>query len=137
MANDTPIKDVMSEEPRVVHRNDTLTLADELMREEHFRHLAVLDEYEKVCGIVSERDIFRGALLRALGYGERAETKMLKTMLIKEVMSRDVVTVAPNDSVATAANLMIERKIGCLPVVADDRKLIGIVTESDLLRVLI
>jgi CBS domain-containing protein len=136
MTKSSKVKDLMTPAPRVLHRNDTLTLADELMRAEQFRHLPVLDEYEKLCGIVSQRDIFRGALIRALGYGERAEAKLLESVKVKEAMTREPVTIGPEDTVATAAARMIDKKIGCLPVVVEDGTLVGMLTETDLLRAL-
>ena len=116
-------------------RNDKLSIADDLMTQKRVRHLPVLDEYGNLCGIVSQRDLFRGALVRALGFGTRAEEQMLETLLVKEAMTEDVVTVAPDATIAEAAALMIERRIGCLPLV-EDGKLVGIVTESDFLRLL-
>jgi CBS domain-containing protein len=58
---------------------------------------------------------------------------LLRGVAVKEVMSEPVVTVAPDASVRDAARLMLERRIGCLPVV-DAGVLVGLVTETDLLR---
>jgi CBS domain-containing protein len=101
------------------------------MRLERIRHLPVLDDDgEELVGIVSQRDIFRGALARALGYGEAAQTKLLGMLVVKEVMTNDVVTIGPAASLAEAAGIMRERRIGCLPVLEDGR-LVGILTEAD------
>jgi CBS domain-containing protein len=123
----------MSREVHTVKRNDELAIADELMKQKRVRHLPVLDEDGEVCAVVSQRDLFRGALLRALGYGSRAEELMLKQVAVKEAMSAEIQTTAPDTPVADAARLMIERKIGCLPVIESGR-LIGIVTETDFVR---
>ena len=61
------VKDVMSRDVRTVTRNDQLGVADKLMKDERIRHLPVIDEAGDVCAVVSQRDLFRGALLRALG----------------------------------------------------------------------
>ena len=127
------VRDVMSREVHTVKRNDELAIADALMKQERVRHLPVLDEDGEVCAVVSQRDLFRGALLRALGYGSRAEELMLKQVAVKEAMSAEIQTTAPDTPVADAARLMIERKIGCLPVI-ENRKLVGIVTETDFVR---
>ena len=82
----------------------------------------------------TQRDLFRGALLRALGYGSRAEEQMLASLAVKEVMTEDPVTTTPDASLADAGRLMLERQIGCLPVTDDDKRFIGLVTETDLLR---
>jgi len=108
-------------------------IADALMKQERVRHLPVLDEDGEVCAVVSQRDLFRGALLRALGFGSRAEELMLKQVAVKEAMSSEIQTTAPDTPLADAARLMIERKIGCLPVI-ENGKLVGIVTETDFVR---
>ena len=127
------VRDVMSRDVHTVKRNDELAIADALMKQERVRHLPVLDEDGGVCAVVSQRDLFRGALLRALGYGSRAEELMLKQVSVKEAMSAEIQTTAPDTPVADAARLMIERKIGCLPVIENGR-LVGIVTETDFVR---
>jgi len=130
------VRDVMSREVKTLRRNDQLTLADDLMKQERIRHLPVLDDDgEAVVGILSQRDMFRGALAHALGYGETAQRRMLGLLVVKEVMTSQVVTVAPDAPLSDAARTMVERKIGCLPVVDGD-KLVGILTESDFVALL-
>ena len=127
------IKDVMTREVRTVRRNDQLGVADKLMKDERIRHLPVIDESGDVCAVVSQRDLFRGALLRSLGYGSRAEETLLRQVVVKEAMSAELFTTTPETPVAQAARQMIERSIGCLPVL-DAGKLVGIVTETDFVR---
>jgi CBS domain-containing protein len=128
------VRDWMSHPVRTLGRNDKLSLADDLMRMERIRHLPVLDDDgEEVVGVVSQRDLFRSALARALGYGETAQRKLLDMLLVKEIMTRDPVTVAPETPVADAARIMLERKIGCL-VVLEAGRLVGVLTESDFVR---
>ena len=125
----------MSREVRTVTRNDQLGVADKLMKDERIRHLPVIDESGDVCAVVSQRDLFRGALLRALGYGSRAEETMLRQVVVKEAMSGELFTTTPDTPVAEAAHMMIERRIGCLPVL-DGGRLVGIVTETDFVRLI-
>ena len=63
------VSDFMSTRMHTLRRNDNLTIADDLMKQERVRHLPVLDEYGDLCGVVTQRDLFRGAVLRSLGYG--------------------------------------------------------------------
>lgn len=129
------LKDIMTREVRTVGRNDKLAVADALMKQERIRHLPVLEEDGAVCAVISQRDLFRGALLRALGFGGRAEDAMLREVAVKEIMS-DAVHTAPADMlVSDAARVMIERRIGCLPVV-EGSKIIGMVTETDFVRLI-
>ena len=127
------VREAMTRVVRTVGRNDQLSMVDKLMSEDRIRHLPVLDEDGIVCAVVSQRDLFRGALLRALGYGGRAEESMLRQLVVKEAMSETVVTTDPDAPLAEAARVMVERKIGCLPVV-EKEKLVGILTETDVVR---
>ncbi len=128
------VGDVMSREPKTLDRNDRLELADELMRTVRCRHLPVLDERGRVAGVVSQRDLFQSALLRALGYGSRARDQVLSSVVVKEVMTEPVLTTTPDTPLAAAARMMSERKVGCLPVV-EGTVLVGILTEGDFVRI--
>jgi len=124
------VRDVMSRPVRAVGRNDHLSLADELMERGRIRHLPVLDEDGKIAGIVSRSDLFRGSLVKALGYGSVAQDRVLESLLAKEVMTTEVITTTPDTRLADAARIMIEKKIGCLPVL-EAGKLVGILTQGD------
>jgi CBS domain-containing protein len=124
------VRDLMSRSVKTLGRNDELSLADALMRTERIRHLPVLSDSGEVAGIVSQRDLFFSGLMRALGYGSASRDRTLASVLVKEVMSEPVVTTTPGTPIAEAARVMVERKIGCLPVVEDGR-LVGILSESD------
>jgi CBS domain-containing protein len=128
---DLRVRDIMSREVTTLKRNDKLTLADDIMQLGRIRHLPVLgDDGKQLVGIVSQRDLFRGALASALGYGKHAQRKVLDTLFVKEVMSSDVISTTPDTPLAEAARVLVERKIGCLPVLEDGR-FVGIVTEGD------
>jgi CBS domain-containing membrane protein len=81
-------------------------------------------------GIVSQRDLFRGALAQALGYGQHASRKLLDAFVVKDVINTDVITTSPETALAEAARVMMEQKIGCLPVF-EGGHLTGIITEGD------
>ncbi|HSS63724.1 MAG TPA: CBS domain-containing protein [Gammaproteobacteria bacterium] len=127
------VADIMSRDLVTVERNDPLTVAEDLMKRKHVRHVLVLDDYGDLCGVVTKRDLFRGAVLRSLGYGQRAEDMLLSKLLIKEAMSEDPVTVGPDASLTEAARILIDKGVGCLPV-TEDGKLVGILTEGDFVR---
>jgi CBS domain-containing membrane protein len=120
----------MSKPAMTLGRNDRLRVADDLMRQERIRHLPVLDDDGQLAGIVSQRDLFRSALLRSLGFGSRAEDRMLDSLVVKEAMTNNPQTIGPEAPLPEAARMMVEHKVGCLPVVADG-KLVGILTEGD------
>jgi len=120
----------MSKGVATLERNDTLTTADEVMRLGRIRHMPVIDGEGQLVGVVSQRDLFRGALLRSLGYGSRVEDRVLEALSVKDAMTTDVATASPDMPLREAAQLMMKRKIGCL-VVLEDGEPIGILTEGD------
>jgi CBS domain-containing membrane protein len=125
------VRDLMSHPVRTLDRNDMLSIADTVMRNERIRHLPVLDEAGALVGIVSQRDLFLNALVRALGHGTLARDRSFRTIVVKEVMIDDVVTTTPETPITAAAQVMVDRKIGCLPVV-EGRAVVGILSESDI-----
>lgn len=127
------VSDLMRREPKTVGRNDRLIDADRLMAMERIRHLPVVDDEGKLAGILSQRDLLFNALVRALGFGTRAKDQTLESLRAKDCMVDEVVTTTPDATLSRAANLMSQMKVGCLPVVDRDR-LVGILTESDLVR---
>ncbi len=125
------VRSIMTRDVTTLKRNDKLTLADDIMHLGRIRHLPVLDDDgQQLVGMVSQRDLFRGALAHALGYGQHAQRKVLDTLFVKEVMSSDVITTTPDTPLVEAARVLVERKIGCLPGLEGGR-LVGIVTEGD------
>jgi CBS domain-containing protein len=120
----------MTAEVTTLHRNEMLSLAEQLMSLGRIRHLPVVDEDGQLAGIVSQRDLFHSGLLRALGHGKHAAAHVRDMLPVKEVMSTDVITTKPDASLEEAALLTVEKKIGCLPVVENGR-LVGILSESD------
>ena len=103
----------------------TMPAADawELMRRKRMHHLVVAQNSD-VVGILSDRDTGSG-----VGAGVRAQHT------VADLMTSDVVTVRASDTIRSVANMMRGRTIGCVPVV-DGKRLVGIVTVSDLLRLL-
>ena len=124
------VRDLMSSDVVTLHSSETLDIADRIMALGRIRHMPVLNENDELVGIVSQRDLFRGALASALGYGKAEQARVLGQLLVKEVMTAEPVTIGADASLADAAGLMLKRKIGCLPVVEGDR-LVGLITEAD------
>jgi CBS domain-containing membrane protein len=136
MAGPQSVADLMTKEVVTLDANDTLNVADDVMGLARIRHMPVIDGDDSVVGLLSQRDLFRGALARALGYGEFAQKKLYGILKVKEVMTNDVLTVAPTTPLVDAAKIMTDRKIGCLVVIEAER-LVGILTESDFVRLVL
>lgn len=124
------VETLMSRDVVTLQRNDRLTLAENMMQLSRIRHLPVVNERGRLVGIVSQRDLFHSALVRALGFGTVAKEKTLSSIAVKNVMRDEVVTTTPGTPLRDAARLMLEQKIGCLPVL-DGEALVGILTEGD------
>lgn len=125
------VKDIMVKEVATLDVNDELSLANDIIRLGRIRHLPVV-EGTRLAGIISERDLFRSSLAQALGYGLKDSRDLMKTIRIKDVMVKEVITVSPETDLKEAVRLMVDKKIGCLPVVQEDR-LAGLITETDIL----
>jgi CBS domain-containing protein len=122
----------MSSNPVVIDRNDTLLLVEELMASQQLRHLPVVEQGE-VVGLITQRDLFKAAMSSAMGFGEKAQKAFLQSVRAKEIMVYPVLSVSPETDVVDAVDMIVQRGIGCLPVV-DQGKLVGMITKTDLLR---
>jgi len=127
------VRDVMTKDVATLGRNEKLAVADDVMRLGRIRHLPIVDEDGALAGIVSQRDLFHSGLLRALGFGSHAKDRAMDLLVLKEAMKTEVVTVTPSAPLTEAAKTMLEKKIGCL-VVVEGKKIVGILTESDFVK---
>jgi CBS domain-containing protein len=125
------VRDLMRREVVTLEAPDTLDLAEGIMRLGRIRHLPVVSG-DRVVGVLSQRDLFRAAVSSLLQLRGDAEREWLATIPVQAVMTAPAFTVGPSVSLRAAVRLMIEKKIGCLPVVEDGR-LVGLLSESDCL----
>ncbi len=110
-----------------VHPEDVVDLAASLMDWRHIRHVPVEDNDGKLVGLVSHR-----SLLRLVGQGMKGKEQ--PPVAVKDIMKLDPVCVTPGTATLDAIELMRKHRVGCLPVVEDNR-LVGIISERDLIRV--
>jgi acetoin utilization protein AcuB len=127
---------LMSKRLYTIGPDDSVEGAVRQLGERGVRHLLVLDK-NRLVGILSDRD-----LKRALEPSKAKKKKLLnigglyfllEPIYVREIMTRDPVTIPPDTHVEEAATIMVEKRFGALPVVKNGT-LVGIVTESDLLR---
>ena len=128
------VSKIMATDVVALDRNASLGSAKDIMDQRRLRHFPVV-ENGNVVGVVSQRDVFRASLASMLGYNERTEKAFLDNLSIKGIMSDPPITVTADTGISEAARLMVEKKVGCLPVV-DGKRLIGLVTDTDFLKVL-
>ena len=128
------VRDIMQDKIVTVSAGDRLSTVEDIMTLGAVRHMPVVSAGDLV-GVVSERDLLRASLSSLSGeYGSEQRRAFLYGVEIASVMSSPAITIAPDVEIREAARTMAERKIGCLPVVEDRRTLIGLVTETDVLR---
>ena len=126
--------DLMTPNPMTVAPDATVAEAWDLMRESEIRHVPVVD-HGALVGMVSDRDLARFDIGRVLmAEGAEALRHQLATPVVK-VMSSDVITVGPETGLAEIIELLIEHRIGAVPVVRPDtREVVGIVSYVDVLQ---
>jgi acetoin utilization protein AcuB len=129
------VKDWMTPDPVTIDPHTTLPDANRLMKECNIRRLPVVEK-SKLVGIVTLGDLREASPSNATALSIYELNFLLARLSVSELMSRDPITVPPDTSIEAAARLMLEHKIGGLPVVADGR-LVGIITESDIFRLLV
>ena len=134
MTRGIPVSRIMRREFVSLQRDDTLDFADDVMNLGRIRHLPVLED-GRLVGVVSQRDLLASSLTRLLETDRALQRSFLGSIEVSQVMTGPPVTVAPDSTTEEAARLMLRHRIGCLPVLAPDGAPIGLLTETDLLRV--
>lgn len=129
------VRDHMTTQIFTIRSDKMLVAVREIMNWAHVRHVPVVDATGKLVGIVSHRDLLHAAISSATQVSEVERTRHLWKLPIEPIMRTEVQTIGPEDSVRKAAMLMRRSKIGCLPVVDGSGKMVGIISEYDLLGV--
>jgi CBS domain-containing protein len=129
------VKDWMSPSPITVPADHGLFDARRLMADRRIRHLPVTQDGELV-GIVTDRDVRLNVPSPATSLSVWEVNHILARLTVGEVMTRTLITIGPDRDIAAAARLMLDHRIGALPVLEAGR-LVGLVTETDLLRALL
>jgi acetoin utilization protein AcuB len=128
------VKDQMTPNPLSVTPDTAIIEAQAVMQQHHIRHLPVVENHDCLVGLLN-----REALLQAMPWSaahlSAFETQyILSKVKTRNVMLRDVITVAEDELVEEAARIMVDHKVTCLPVTKDHR-LVGIITNIDLLAI--
>ena len=128
----TRVRDVMRRKIVTISASERLSTVEDIMTLGHVRHMPVV-QAGRLVGVVSERDLLRASLSNLAGHGDEERRAFLQVVEITHVMSTPPIVIGPEATIEQAALIMAEKKIGCLPVVADEA-LIGMLTETDILR---
>ena len=130
------VRDWMTRFPITVNRRVSVLQAREIMEEEQVRRLLVLDDEDCLLGVVTSGDLreVSPSPVSSLSFFERRQA--LDEIPVEEIMHQDPITIPPDATIQEAADLMFQNKIGGLPVI-EDEELVGVITQSDLLRGLV
>ncbi len=129
------VRSYMSVDPVCVSPDDNFHDAMHELRKLGVRHLPVLDK-DRLVGILVEKDLLSNQPSRATTLSLYEIYSLLETLRVRQIMSCPVVTVEGNCPLEEAARIMVENKISCLPVM-DGKKLVGIITETDVFQALV
>jgi CBS domain-containing membrane protein len=103
------------------------------MDEKHVRHVPIVDREGDLVGLVTHRDLSRSVLGPQEGLPLNVQEEILRRRKVREIMATEVDTIEPDEPLDEAAEMLLENKIGCLPVVEGEH-LVGILTEADFVR---
>lgn len=128
------IKDVMTHNPICVSEKTTINEAMQIMQKNKFGKLPVVDGSQRLVGIITKNDINKASPSDATTLDKYEINSLLSKLTCGKIMTKEVISVTENEVIEDAAKLMIDKEIGCVPVVKND-VVTGIVTESDLFSI--
>jgi len=137
------VRDIMTKDPISIEPDAPLGTAIEVMVARRIRHLPVVDDRDAVIGIITDRDLRSAVLAPALEpyLSEAARRRLrgiaatLENLRVKDAMTCSAITTTPDMPVTQAAALMLEARVGSLPVIENGR-LVGIITDRDAVKAL-
>ncbi len=129
------VRDYMTPEPETLDVSSTLLDAALLLRRASLRHIPIMEENHLV-GILSEGDVARFTPSRLTPLAPQEYNRIFEETPVTKIMTREPIFTAPHTPLVEAVRLLQENRLGCLPVL-DDGQLVGIITTSDMLRLLV
>ncbi len=131
------VENWMSTDVVTITPDRSMMKASKLMKDKHISRVPVVDEEGRIVGIISDRDIKDASPSKATTLDMHELYYLLSEIKIKDIMTKKVKTIRIDETVEKAAVLMLEGNFGGLPVVDDDNKVVGILTDTDVFKVLV
>ena len=128
------VRDRMSSPAVTVTSEIPFQDALKLMRERQFRRMPVVDNQGRLIGIVAERDLLYASASPATSLSVWELNYLLSKITIRELMTKEVITTTPDTPIEDAAHLMRQKRIGGLPVIDENHRPVGIITETDIFK---
>ncbi|MGV7004110.1 CBS and ACT domain-containing protein [Desulfovibrio sp. QI0442] len=132
-----PVQNWMTTDVVSVGPDTSLLKVGKLMKDHHIRRIPVVDENGQVIGIISDRDVRDASPSKATTLDMYEMHYLLAELKAKNIMTAKPITVKPTDTVEQAALIMLDNKVGGLPVVNDSGKLVGIISDHDVFKALV
>jgi len=129
------VQDFMTPNPVVIPPNTSLIDAYTVMGDNEIRRLPVVEQGELV-GIITMSDILRSVPNLSEDETDTATRLLLVTLTVNDLMTAEPVTIAPDDTIQDAAELMLENQVSGIPVLQGDQ-VVGIITESDIFKLVV
>jgi CBS domain-containing membrane protein len=130
------VKDLMTKKVFSLQEHDNVQTARSIMNLGRIRHIPIVDPEERFVGLLTHRDLLAVTISKLADIEDEVQNEIDAAIPIHEIMRRDVTTISQAMDLREAAELLLQHKYGCLPVV-DDEKLVGILTEADFLKLTI
>ena len=129
------LKTIMKKEPYTLNVDAPFSRAWDIFKTYGIRHLPIVDDKGILKGILTERDLYRIQSPRIAMDGELVyDNEGLDSHVLKDVMIKEVFTLMPEDTLATAIQAVIRGKYGCIPIVNEHKYLVGIITGETILK---
>jgi len=130
------VREWMATKPIVIDQNTSIMKATQIMKENNIRRIPVVKD-GRLVGIISDRDIKEAAPSKATSLDVHELYYLLSEIKVKDIMTPQPITLRENDSVEKAAVIMLKNRISGMPVVDDDNRVVGMVTQTDVFKVMI
>ncbi len=130
------VKERMTPDPICGHPEMPVTEAQELMRDKGIRHLPIVNEEERLVGLITQRSLLGALPSDVSNFSQFEISYILAKIKVRDVMAKDLITIGGNTAIEEAARVMADEKVGCLPVM-QDTKLVGIITDNDLFTIMV
>jgi CBS domain-containing membrane protein len=130
------VSDLMTTQLFTLLESDSLYTAKQIMEMARVRHVPIVDAKDSFIGLITHRDMLAVAVSRLSDIDPSTQDELDAGIPLREIMRTDVATVSSDTQLRDAAQMLLDHKYGCLPVV-DNGKLVGIITEADFLRLTI
>ena len=128
------VGNIMTARVVTVEMDDRLEVVKGIFDAMNFHHLLVVDQHQKLIGIVSDRDLFRGLSPYLGSAAETARDHATLNKRVHQIMSRNPITLHPTSEIAEAVKVLLTDRVSCIPIVDDEFKPVGIVSWRDVLR---